>query len=224
MRSNYYPPDGYDWVEMAELQRLAAQNNALADEVYAKNVRDFRYAFFDKLLAHDAVDEGYGWATFVAEEEPGSVATLGKPEILLASSSKLRFRVVSNELLEINNAPLFLAEEVTISPSGYAQYSIDVMHIQARPDETYAKAFLRCFEETNSAIFVAGEDSLILKRPRWFTAPIMPVADPSGRGPKAIPFGVPNVALDKLYALSKANELLQSVLDLEPSLKHTKPK
>jgi len=232
MSSDYYPPKGPEWVAPEELRRDSKHTAALLAEKYSHDVMNFRSQFFAKLAAHGAIHAGYGWATFNSEGEESSLATVGIAEVLLFCRPAIQpsaagdhvvpvIRIITNEPVVYSGEGIedfsYLTEEVTVDDDDDAQYLMDAVLAQTNRAEQTTEQRVANVLESLSPLFMVKEGRLQLSKNLQPATPVFRLTHPFGELPPTAPFGYPNVMEDRIYALGKAQGLLDGVMAVDPT-------
>jgi len=221
--SNFYPPEGHDWIPTVDIRRAIEHNDALAVEKYTHDVGAFRKRLFDILVSNNAIGvEGFGWAMYVTTEAE-SDATATAKEVVITSRPRADegigghivplIRIITNEPIVNDGHDFYLTEDITVEPNGNAQYLTS--GIRMAGDEN-RKLFAENMETSLAPLFLIVDGKLALSDNLRPVTPVINVASSLNSRNFVRPFGSQDVISDKIYALDKANGILSSVIDVTP--------
>ncbi len=197
-------------------------------EKYIHDLGDFRDSLSSKLLAHHAISNGFGWAIFGAEQYDGSVAALAPREILLFSRFRPEsmvaggvnaplIRIITNEPVIYDETAAYLAEEITLFENGNARFLLDAMKA-GRGEFSSSTQDGQLVTPSLSPIFkVNDHGQLAITTNSGKVTPVIKIVPDHDPSIPIRPFGLPSDTEDRLFALSRAQDILLSVMDIAPS-------
>ncbi len=241
-------PDHPEFVPVEELAQIQRQNEQLLEAGYQDNCNLFRASVFHKLTQHHATHNGSGWAIFYVdgEDDPGSVSTLVRKEVLVWSyfhdASKTRggltiptIRLLTNETYLMPDGPEYLASDVTLDDDNDAQYFVDATMLHSDPREKHYLDDVglepTAPEEPDvdenqdpilrslAPLFIVSDEGILrLSHNFVLSTPLYLVEAklPTGQNAACYPFGQFLCMEDRLAALTVGQNLLDEIRDLEP--------
>jgi hypothetical protein len=218
------PSNMYDWV--------VNNDTALVAEQHARRVAAFRTDFHDRLAACCAPQNGYGWVIFNGEMLDGSVASLARREVLIAARPRNQvvqemgyavplIRLITNEPITADDGSLsYLTEDVSILENGRAVYLVDAVQVQDEHGERAADLG-KVLAHSPSPLFFANEQNeLFISGGAGAVTPyVMFEVVKDARSFMVHPYGGQkggSIEHD-IFGLDRAQEILESVRDLDPS-------
>lgn len=226
MGSEYYPPQ--DEVSGNDILQAQAHAEAQREEEYVHGVAAFRGQFFNKLAAHGALSEDLGWAVFGTEQDDDyeGAETVPQREVLLFCINRPGvahqnhpvplIRIITNEPFMTEDGLTYLTEDVTILESGRASYFMGAV----RSRDTDGEFVDDVVHSASPLFFVSAEDNkLIVTTNAGRFTPHAMLQDESLPDDRVFPYGpaTGDNMEDYVYALGRAQDILQTVLADEPS-------
>lgn len=233
MGPNYYPPGGRDWVSTSDIRREVAHSQAQLLEKYHHDVAALREQFFGKLHPYRAIDsDGFGWAVFNDGELEGDTEEPARKVLLICASRPntlpaLRhpvpvMRIITNEPVIGENGHTYVTEDITIFENGHASYHLGAMLTHDETGEQVAD-LNEALSQSVTPIFVISDDNILFVSPNaGATTPHSMLTDESFPDDSVFPYGNPEGEFisDRIYAIERAQAIMQSILGLEPSQVH----
>jgi hypothetical protein len=222
--ADFYPQEDPEW-DALELSRAPAHELAMRHETYVHAVADVRRQFFGMLMAHQALEDGLGWAIF--DDDPaGSIAEQGARDVLLfcgAAEGETMggyiipaVRILVNEPFTSGDKTEYLTEDISILPNGVAAYSMSSVEVITDPSGDSGT-----LKKSSGHIFTIQDGHLILLTPKDKAGTSIPKvkADPSAKE-FAMPWGNGQDLDDQTFALDRARDILDSVAHITPQYRH----
>ena len=115
----FYPPEGHDFVNSAEIRELESENKFLKERKYFDDLTNFRAEIFGKMQCSGGIsDRGDGWSIFLPEIEflGSSKAILPKIDLLLRAfatpdGNPSIIRIIRNERFGIGQATSLITHD-----------------------------------------------------------------------------------------------------------------
>lgn len=224
-----YPPGGRDWICPHDSRTTEAHVQALLQEKIAHDTAAVRETFFGRLAAYGAIDHGFGWAIFGAEESDGAMATAAREVLLLSVVRDVNtygagrplplVRIITNEPIINETGITYVTEDVTVYEDNRAAYLLGAVHVMDEHHDQLPDLGTRMQSSQSPLFQVTGENHLALSTNAGPLTPYFKLTDVALPDDEAFPFGAPagEHVEDTIYALGKASGILQSVVQIAPS-------
>lgn len=207
----------HDFIPEAELENEAMLNRRMLVSKLHEDMAVFRAEVFLKLMKHNSLRNGWGWAVFYSDMAAGrgGLAQLDdRTEVLIAvrrernipETRPSSIHLLTQQLHRQQDGGSFMLEEVTIDWENDAQYRVSSFSYD---DET------QNVDIGTSPYFHADEEGLSVFNFKQFT-PTDPIYVPGLSVRSTMPFGHYSNIEDRIYALTRAQEILSICQPLLP--------
>lgn len=217
MAQESHSPDPREIVDETETLKLAEENRELISANYLGEIAVFRADVILKLQSHNALKPGVSWAVFNHSTESADVVEVSRKDtmiMMIASTSpqtpdKLlppQIRIITNEVMLSESGLEILSEDVTVYPTSRSDYYVNSVEVRDG----------QIPEDTLASVFTVYDNQLALSDVAIRGTIAQALTDPDLEAP-LLPFGDGSKLEDRLYAFSKAKEMLQEILHIEPA-------
>ena len=218
---NFYPPEGHDFVNSAEIRKIAAENWHLKEMKFLKDAVDFRVSVLEKLESHGALaSSGYGWSVFVPElyhAESGRPLLPSLDYLLLSyprpQKASSTIRIIRNELFGAGPALSLLTHDFVLNSDNECLFHVDavpvnLLNVRSR-EEIGRNAVIFFFGQDKS-----GNDAIAVSEN--YVIDFCHSESIKGKFVNISPFGTSYCLEDKVAALELGREMLDLLVPIQP--------
>lgn len=219
----FYPPEGHDFINTAEIRQIAAENEQRRAIKYLQDAVDFRVAFLEKMRKCGALNnEGIGWAIFAPEIDQNESSQIILPKIdylvstyPVAHKATSFLRIIRNERIGVGDTLSLLTHDFALDPDNDCLYHIDALPLSG-------KAKLQILGKS-AVTFMYGEDengdTVLAVSDNYYEnfCPMLTIqAQFNLKQSEIAPLGDYNCLEDRIAALEFGKEMFGELLNCEP--------